>query len=70
MASPGAHFSGQWSPPGMKGKHKRRIHPEAPEYKLEEARSLLALIDGTTEAIYDLEAEIESALKASPEKYP
>jgi hypothetical protein len=63
-------FSGQWSPPGMKGKRKRRIYPEAPEYSLEEARSLLALIDGTTEAIYDLEAEIESALKASPEKYP
>ena len=34
----------------MKGKHKRRIHPEAPEYNLEEARSLLALIDGITEA--------------------
>ena len=54
----------------MKGKYKRRIYPEAPEYSLEEARSLLALIDGTTEAIYDLEAEIESALKSSTEKYP
>ena len=62
--------AGNWTPPGKIGKHKRRIHPQAAEYVLEDAKSLVELIDATIQAVYDLEEEINSALKASPAKSP
>jgi hypothetical protein len=62
--------AGNWTPPGKIGKHKRRIDPQAIEYVLEDAKGLAELIDATIQAVYDLEEEIKSALKASPTKSP
>jgi len=60
--------AGNWTPPGKIGKHKRRIHPQAAEYSLEDAKSLVALLDAAIQAVYDLEEQIKSALKVSPVK--
>jgi len=62
--------AGNWTPPGKIGKQKRRIHPQAAEYVLDDAKSLVALIDATVQAVYDLEEEIKAALKTSPAKSP
>jgi hypothetical protein len=58
-------LGGTWTPPGSRGKSKRRTRPEAREYSTQDVKDVFELIEATGQQIYDLSDEIDTVLKAS-----